>query len=97
MIVFFIRLGSNPDKLFPFNLMQEHLHKVGSFGLLMAMNVLPIITADSGNVVDIDELMDKFKDGEEFDGNVFVSQESQKRLTKRLRDVVIDMVRLNYI
>lgn len=77
--------------------MQEHLKKVGSFGLLMAMTVLPIITADSGNVVDMDEMMDKFKDGDDFDATVFISNESQKRLTKRLRDVVIDMVRLNYI
>lgn len=90
-------MGSNPDKLFPFALMQEHLKKVGSFGLLTAMTVLPIITADSGNVVDMDEMMEKFKDGEDFDANVFISHESQKRLNKRLRDVVIDMVRLNYI
>lgn len=77
--------------------MLEHLQKVGSFGLLMAMNVLPIITADSGNVVDMDEMMAKFEEGKDFDAKIFMSQESQKRFAKRLRDVVIDMVRLNYI
>lgn len=90
-------MGSDPDKLFPFALMQKHLQKVGCFGLLMAINVLPIITADSGNVVDMDDIMDKFNNGEEFDSNVFISQNSQTRFTKRLRDVVIDMIRLNYI
>lgn len=63
----------------------------------MATGILPMITADSGTVVDMDDLFDDVNNGKEVDANVFVSDESKKRLNKRLRDVVIDMVRLNYI
>lgn len=55
------------------------------------------ITSEGGHTVDIDELCDKIADGTDVDGSVFVSDESKNRLVKRLRDVVIDMVRLNYI
>lgn len=59
--------------------------------------LLPIITSSDGHAVDMDELCEKIKEGENVDGGVFVSEESRQRFTKRLHDVIIDMVRLDYI
>lgn len=56
-----------------------------------------MITADSGKVVDMDELFNDFNNGKEVDAGVFISEASRRRLNARLREVVVDMVRLNYI
>lgn len=77
--------------------MQEHFRKYAKFGMVMATMILPMLTAEGGHTVDIDAMCDDIKDGKDIDGSVFVSDESKKRLVKRLRDVIIDMVRLNYI
>lgn len=65
--------------------------------MIMATMLLPMLTSDDGHVVDMDELCEKIKDGENVDAGVFISEESRQRFTKRLRDVIIDMVRLDYI
>lgn len=77
--------------------MQDHLRRFGKFGMIMATMLIPIITSSDGHAVDMDELCEKIRDGEDADGSVFISEESRHRFTKRLRDVIIDMVRLDYI
>lgn len=77
--------------------MMEHFRKFARYGLLMATGILPMITADRGNVVDMDDLFNDINNGKEIDASVFITESSQLRLNKRLRDVVVDMVRLNYI
>lgn len=93
----FFRLGSDPEQLFSFDMMQDHFRKYGKFGLVLANMLLPMMTADSGNAVDMDALCEKINDGEHVDGSVFVSEKSQSRLATRLRGVIADMVRLDYI
>lgn len=92
------RLGSRPEKLFPYETMQEHFRKFGKIGLVFATAVLPVITAEKGNAIDLDEAANNMannKGADAFDG--FVSEKSREKFTKRMRDVVIDMVRLGYV
>lgn len=77
--------------------MQQHFEKFGRYGFYMATCLLPMITADSGTVVDMDDMFDEINKGKEVDSSAFISDASSKRLNKRLRDVVVDMFRLNYI
>lgn len=90
-------MGSDPEQLFSFETMQDHFRKFGKFGMILSTMLLPMMTAESGMTVDLDALSDKVVDGGEFDGSVFVSEKSRNRLATRLRDVIIDMVRLDYI
>lgn len=90
-------MGSDPEQLFSFKTMQEHFRKYARFGLIMSSMLLPMLTSDSGTVVDLDGLSDAIKNGEEVDASVFTSEASLTRMYKRLRDVVADMVRLEYI
>lgn len=78
-------------------MMMEHFHKFARFGMILATILLPMITSDGGKTLDIDALCTDFNEGKNVDGSVFVSDESKNRLTIRLRDVVVDMVRLDYI
>lgn len=92
-------MGSDPEKLFPYEKMLDHLHKFGRFGLVLSTVLLPMITSDIGNGVDYDALADAATKGQDTTANSddFVSDTSHKRLMERLRDVIIDMVRLEYI
>lgn len=78
--------------------MLEHFRKFGKFGLVLAAILLPLLTKDSGKEVDLDGISDGVKTGEvNLDTNIFMTDSSTKRFNKRLRDVVIDMARLEYI
>lgn len=90
-------MGSDPEQLFPIDMMHDHFWKYGKFGLILATMLLPMMTADSGTAVDMDALCEKINDGEHVDGSVFVSEKSQSRLATRLRGVIVDMDRFNYI
>lgn len=78
--------------------MLEHLHKFGKFALIMTTMILPCIMADKG--LDLDEIAnnaEEYKDVNEVDYAFFTSDISRKKFYERLRDVVVDMVRLEYI
>lgn len=77
--------------------MLEHFHKFAHIGLILATVLLPMLTADAGNAIDLDKISDDVQNGTELDANVFISNKSLTKLNKRLRDVVVDMVRLEYI
>lgn len=77
--------------------MLEHFHRFAHFGLVLATVLLPMMTSDGSNAIDLDKISDDVKNGTELDANVFISNKSLTKLNKRLRDVVVDMVRLDYI
>lgn len=56
-----------------------------------------MITSESGKGLDLDELAVQFEDGAKFTENIFFSNSKRDKYSKRMRDVIIDMVRLEYI
>lgn len=76
--------------------MQEHLRKFARFGLVLATVLLPMLTSESGGV-DMDELASELTTDTKSISNKFITSKSQNKLEKRLRDVIADMVRLEYI
>lgn len=90
-------MGSDPSKLFPWELMLEHFHKFAKFGLVLSIMLLPMITTEQGNGVNLDELAEDVEKGKHFEDNVFISEKSRNKFNERMRDVFIDMVRLEYI
>lgn len=85
-------MGSDP-KLFPFELMLEHFRKYAKFGLVLSTVLLPMITSTIGSGLDLDGIGNK----DSTNSNNFISDGSRTKLMSRLRDVIIDMVRLEYI
>lgn len=97
-------LGSDPEQLFPHALMMKHLRKFGKFGLIMASTLLPTITADRDRRINLDEDSSKDKRNDEkppvmpkLIDHPLISNSSLKRFNKRLREVAIDMARLEYV
>lgn len=90
-------MGSDPEKLFPYKLMLEHLRKFARFGLIMSTVLLPVITFDGEFKPNFEEICQNAENGTLEDTSVFVSENSIKKLNKRFRDIVADMVQLGYI
>lgn len=76
--------------------MLDQLHKFGRFGLVMASLLLPTITSDEEATPNLDELAENVKNNVQINENVFITDKNNDTFNKRLRDVVLDMVRLNY-
>lgn len=69
-------------------------------GLILAAALLPLITADKGHELNLDDMSEQFSnyDGSsEIPENPFVSNDSKVRFNERMRGVALDMVRLGYI
>lgn len=84
--------------------MNEHLRKFGKYGLIMASTLLSTITADYERVMNLDDTSSNEKcDNEELfeppklEDHPLISNSSLKRFNKRVRDIAIDMVRLEYV
>lgn len=97
-------MGSNPEKLFSCELMMEHLRKFGKFGLIMASTLLPTITASRESVMNLDDTSsnENSSSGElsklpKLKDHPLISDSSLNRFNKRVRDIAIDMVRLEYV
>lgn len=64
----------------------------------MATAVLPVITLDGGQVVDMDEMATDIANGKKMNiSEAFISENSRSKFYKRLRDVIVDMDRLGYL
>lgn len=90
------RLGSDPEKLFPFDLMLKHLQKCAKYGFIMSTVLLPVLTSESDYGLDFDEIAESVESGKPI-SNILITDSTFKELNQRLRDIVDDMVRLNYI
>lgn len=63
----------------------------------MASIFLPLMTGEEGSIPNMEELAQDMQGGKKLEADVFVSNEFKAILNKRLRDVVADMVKYNYI
>lgn len=78
--------------------MMEHLRKFGKFALIMASTILPTVTTDSEREMNLSDLSSN-NDEElaNLQDHPLISKSSLTRFNKRIRDVAIDMVRLEYV
>lgn len=90
------RLGSDPEKLFPYAMFQRHLQRHARVCLIYAhMLVSKICSLDQKNW---DEIAENYMHNQEIPNSFFHQNDtSLKEINKRLRDIVIDMIRLGYI
>ncbi|KAF2904038.1 hypothetical protein ILUMI_02135 [Ignelater luminosus] len=89
---FLRELGSDPDKLFPFEVLQEHLKKFSVFGLYMSMTILYAINSeveeipDFHNMANLDELVEGLK----------FESKNIERYNARMRGAILDFIKFGY-
>lgn len=95
------KLGSDPDQLFPFDVLERQLKKFGKYGVLIAPTLLQVITADPTDIPDMDQLSEDIENNK---GNKdsdhpksFISSKTQELYNTRVRDVVRDAEAYGYL
>lgn len=90
------RLGSDPEKLFPFSMFQRHLQKFARICLILVTFLVSKMFSDSSK--NWDELAENFERNQQVPTHLYNQTDSTiEVIHKRLRDIVIDMIRLEYI
>lgn len=78
--------------------MQEHLRKFARHSLIIASLLLPLLFEENGNENISDELFEQTKFLNTTQSNESkTAHQTQSKLMNRLREIIIDMVRLDYI
>lgn len=77
--------------------MLEHFRKFAKFGLVLSTVLLPMITSEIGSGLDLDGIGNQSTNEDGANADSFISHGSRTKLMNRLRDVIVDMVRLQYI
>lgn len=96
--LFHFRLGSDPDKLFPYSALEEQLQKFGRFGLFNATFILPVITKEiEMELVQNIDVSKEMKNEHEHEQQQQKVQKVSDTFKKRFRDIARDMQRLGYI
>lgn len=87
------RFGSDPEKLFPFEALQQQLRTFGIFGISVGALMLPMLTSDSNDCAKLEELADQMQSGESTD----VFENTSKATQLRLKDFIVDLDRFGYL
>lgn len=77
--------------------MLKHLRKCAKYGLILATVLLPVLISRSEYRLDFDEIAESVENGTLDGNNMFITAGSVNEIIQRLRDIVDDMSRLNYI
>lgn len=91
------RLGSDPQKLFPYDALLEQLQKFGVYAAFIGAFLFPILHAEKGSMPTTDNT-EGYGKADGFGNVVFrISSESKQAYNKIVTEMFIDMARLGYI
>ncbi|XP_058129466.1 uncharacterized protein LOC131271907 [Anopheles coustani] len=89
------KLGHNPQEVFPRTALMRQLRKFGSFGLMMAAFLIPLMSNEE--LPDMNETAEKFREEQLVDLTVFTKNTNQTAYRKRMSAVIRDAVRYGYV
>lgn len=82
-------------------MMLAHLRKFARLGLILATAILPMTVADATQVsnLDLETMSEEFMENQEIPTDTYFQADTPiaEKYNKRMRDVIIDMIRLEYI
>ncbi|XP_031337195.1 uncharacterized protein LOC116166380, partial [Photinus pyralis] len=89
---FLIELGSDPEVLYPFHILQEHLKTFSVYGLFMAIQILYFMVSDENEIPDIHNFT---SEEDAFEQMQYVPKNID-RYNARIQDIVFDFDKLGY-
>lgn len=92
-------LGSNANKLYPFDVMIEHLMQFGAYTYLNVPLTIDLTLADPGDIIPFDELIKASHGNVEHRGflNEFGAENTRQAYYKRITDIAKDLIEMRYI
>lgn len=98
VIFLFLRLGSDPQKLFPYEALLDQLQKFAVYGAFVGVFLLPILCAETDSMPNVDNTAEYKNKDSGFSDDVFrISNESKRAYNRKVTDMFDDMARLGYI
>lgn len=87
------KLGSDPNKLFPFDELKRQLKQFGIYGVIMAPILLQVIVSDPKNIIDMNVID---KDTTDLDFTTF-DDTSKNTYRERVSDAIQDAYKFGWI
>lgn len=85
-------LGSEPEKIFTFDDLQNELRRCGNYALIICPLNIRLMLTKSDDIPDLDEFCDEENDF----GEVRTNNEVDKAYKDRISDVIADLIELGY-
>lgn len=89
-------LGSDPDKLFSMDDLQNELKKCGEFAMLIAPIGVMISQTDSSHALELNELFENGNENAKLEFLAALSEEGQRVYDRRLNEIYEDVIKRGY-
>lgn len=93
---FAAEMGSDINKLYPYEVFMKQMQQCGGYGLTTALMLLPLLTSESDEIPDMNELFEADDLSKSMEAMTFTSKNNDEYET-RIRDMCHHMVERNYI
>lgn len=97
MLISQFRLGSNPEKLFPYEALLDQLQKFGNYATFVGTLLLPMTLGDIGTFPDLNDLAENRNSDSNHDDIFLISDDSKQEYNQRVTEMFDDMARFGYI
>lgn len=91
------KLGSDPERLFPLEEFRKQLKTLSRYGVIMAPVLLQIITANPIDIPDLDAASKDLSEKGAEEMGLFITDRNVSVYEERIRGVIRDAVKLQYI
>lgn len=95
--MFFIRLGSDPERLFPYKSMIDHFHKFGKLALAAGAMFIRDMISTEDTAFDVNEVSEQWIKLKKWNENDVISDSLRCLYIEKIKDLIYDLVHLNYI
>ena len=91
-------MGSDPNKLFPFDALEDQLKRFAKYGVFIGIILVAIFTADPDSIPDLSEFSERVNKYEGAINDLLkVPEDKQDEFTTRVCDLIEDAVRFGYL
>lgn len=91
-------MGSDPQKLFPYEELLNQMQKFGIYTIFVGAFLFPMLYSDPATIPSFDEVAEKAGKDDAFFENIFqIPDEIKQEYSEKITDLFIDMERLGCI
>lgn len=91
------KLGSDPDKLYTFENLQEQMKIFGEFSLYSGPLIIQTLVASENDIRNLDEYAEQIENGEQADLLEKFDDEKQQKYSQLINELINDLVNYEYV
>lgn len=92
------RLGSDPEKIFPYETLLKQFKQFGKYTIFVAALLMPMLCAEVDTIPDFDRLaVEVSENGTQREDMFRIADEAKRAYTRRVTDIFADLQKFGYI